>query len=190
MPYLLTRSRDRRFCGQVQLPAGSATIGRSPRATIRIQDRSVSKIHASIEPIPGSTSYKLRDLGSRNGIYFLGERRTEFEMAPGDEARLGMVLLTLCSDAAPGVVMEAIAAVAAPAAGAPIAPETVSTQSTAPSTAPSAPAATERESFLSRGERGLLLVFLLLGGLLGVVVWQLPAGTLPWSIKPAAERGD
>ena len=101
MPYLLTRTRSRDFCARVQIPASPAVIGRGRTAAIRLEDRSVSKIHASIEPVPGTLRFLIRDLGSRNGILVKGTRHEEITLGVGDEFALGQVRVTICGEGPP-----------------------------------------------------------------------------------------
>lgn len=72
-----------------------ATIGRSPEATVMIDDPGVSRLHARIRR--GSVGmFELEDLGSKNGT-FLNGTRVEHALAKlGDKIRLGpRVVLTL-----------------------------------------------------------------------------------------------
>ncbi len=161
--YLLTRNEGRDFCARVQLPETPVVIGRSSRASIRIQDRSVSKIHAALEPVPGSNHFRLRDLGSRNGILFHGKRLKEVELFPGDEVQIGNVYLTLCGDAP-----------TPPADPTPTGPA-----SDPPAPAPARDARARRAApgwtmVLSKTERVLLAAFLLLSTALAVALWTLP----------------
>ncbi|MCP4448395.1 MAG: FHA domain-containing protein [Myxococcales bacterium] len=51
-----------------------ATIGRSRNCDVRVENESVSKVHASILLDRGSGGYFVIDQGSRNGTYLNGER--------------------------------------------------------------------------------------------------------------------
>jgi hypothetical protein len=67
---------------------GGATIGRSPEADIRIEDRFASGIHARL--YSSGASYYVEDLNSTNGTYVNGERlTTERSLSDLDEVRIG-----------------------------------------------------------------------------------------------------
>jgi hypothetical protein len=67
---------------------GGLTIGRSPDADVRIEDRFASGIHARIYSRAGG--YYLEDMGSTNGTYLnSGELRGESQLTDLDEVRIG-----------------------------------------------------------------------------------------------------
>lgn len=68
-------------------------IGRSPDATIRIVDTSVSRRHAEIRVVGGRAV--IRDLGSTNGTTVNGRPVTEEVLADGDRVVLGSHPLTV-----------------------------------------------------------------------------------------------
>lgn len=63
------------------------TLGRSPVATVMIDDPEVSRLHARCAPVDGA--FELEDLQSRNGTYVNGERISRHRLALGDKIRLG-----------------------------------------------------------------------------------------------------
>ena len=63
-------------------------IGRSHEATLRVQDRLVSRRNCEIVRIDGSLV--VRDLGSKNGTLVNGEHITEAPLTPGDRLTVGM----------------------------------------------------------------------------------------------------
>jgi signal transduction histidine kinase/CheY-like chemotaxis protein len=66
----------------------SATIGRSPDATIMLDDAEISRLHARISRTdPGA--FLLEDLGSRNGTFVNGTRVNRRLLALGDKIRVG-----------------------------------------------------------------------------------------------------
>jgi len=72
---------------RVRVAGASATIGSGERSTLRIQDRSVSRMHAEITVRDGVIT--LRDLESTNGT-FVGEVRIrDVDVAPGTVVRVG-----------------------------------------------------------------------------------------------------
>jgi signal transduction histidine kinase/CheY-like chemotaxis protein len=67
---------------------GSATIGRSPDATIMLDDAEISRLHARLSRTdPGA--FLLEDLGSRNGTFINGKRVNRRLLAYGDKVRVG-----------------------------------------------------------------------------------------------------
>lgn len=67
---------------------GGLTIGRSPEADVRIEDRFASQIHARVHSRRGS--YYVEDLGSTNGTYLNGELvGGEADLRDLDQIRIG-----------------------------------------------------------------------------------------------------
>lgn len=172
MPYLLTRVRDKDFSARIRLPEATVILGRSPKASVRIEDPSVSKIHASMTPIEGTTRYKLEDLGSRNGIVHGGLRRKALELDVGDEFKLGNVLVVLCGEG----------------------PETFPIPDEIPRPTPEnfrGDAPDSSVKLWNRSERNLLIGFAVIAVALGFTVWSLrdpePEAALPRS-EPAGSE--
>ncbi len=98
MPYLIARGREHDFSARVTLtipPAGtSITLGRSADVDVQLADRSISKVHASLEVVEGAR-FKIVDLGSKNGLRFDGRRRAEVVVAPGQEFGIGNLVVTI-----------------------------------------------------------------------------------------------
>ncbi|MGE3164144.1 MAG: FHA domain-containing protein [Planctomycetota bacterium] len=162
MPYLLTRAAHDASPARVPIPDRPAILGRSRRAAIRIVDPSVSKLHASIEPIAGTDRFRLEDLGSRNGIRYAGTRCKSLEVTVGDEFTLGNVTVTVCGDGPePAGTLDANAEA-----------------SDGPRASGVAEDLASATSLWNRAERNVLLgIFLLGGGLGGVALWW--AGAFP-----------
>ena len=76
---------------------GNATIGRSPDASVMVDDPGVSRLHARIRQNTAG-GFEVEDLGSKNGT-FLNGTRVEHALAKlGDKIRVGpRVVLTLAS---------------------------------------------------------------------------------------------
>jgi two-component system, cell cycle sensor histidine kinase and response regulator CckA len=76
---------------------GAATIGRSPDATVMVDDPGVSRLHARVRRgDPGS--FEVEDLGSKNGTFLNGTRIERAPVSLGDKIRVGpRVVLTLTS---------------------------------------------------------------------------------------------
>jgi two-component system, cell cycle sensor histidine kinase and response regulator CckA len=76
---------------------GSATIGRSPDATVMVDDPGVSRLHARVRR-SGLGSFEVEDLGSKNGTFLNGARVEQAPASLGDKIRVGpRVVLTLAS---------------------------------------------------------------------------------------------
>ncbi len=81
---------------------GRTLVGSSPGAAIRLADRTVSRLHAELEP--RDDGIWVRDLGSRNGT-FVEEIRVEQARVPhGAKVRFGSTSLVLSHDEAPAAV--------------------------------------------------------------------------------------
>ncbi|MBS1108219.1 MAG: hypothetical protein H6Q88_211 [Anaeromyxobacteraceae bacterium] len=75
-------------------------LGRGADAATRLEDASVSRVHARLE-IDGSR-IRVEDLGSKNGSWLSGSRLAGLrELAPGDELRAGRTVLALALAPAP-----------------------------------------------------------------------------------------
>ena len=66
----------------------SATIGRSPDATIMLDDPEISRLHARVSRA-ATGEFVLEDLGSRNGTFVNGVRVNHRELTCGDKIRVG-----------------------------------------------------------------------------------------------------
>ena len=68
---------------------GSATIGRSPDATVMVDDPGVSRLHARIRRNDAGC-FEVEDLGSKNGTFVNGARVDRpRKLARGDVVRVG-----------------------------------------------------------------------------------------------------
>ena len=73
---------------------GAHTVGRDPDAALWIDSALISRQHARIVVREGSVT--IEDLGSRNGTFVNGERRTAAgPLNDGDEIRLGSISLSV-----------------------------------------------------------------------------------------------
>lgn len=78
------------------LPVGTHVVGRSAKAAVALDDDLASRRHAEVEVDPETV--RIRDLGSRNGVYVQGERLAEgevAELANGQSVIIGRSRLTL-----------------------------------------------------------------------------------------------
>jgi len=69
------------------LAAGSCILGSGPDADFVISDRSVSRSHVELSIVRGGIS--VRDLGSRNGTYYLGNKVERITLPRGASLRIG-----------------------------------------------------------------------------------------------------
>lgn len=67
------------------------TLGRHRRATMLLDDVSVSRRHAEIQP--GRSGHRIVDLGSLNGTYLNGRRVDEADLRHGDAIQIGLFRL-------------------------------------------------------------------------------------------------
>lgn len=76
---------------------GLVSIGRGPSATIRLDDRSVSRLHAIILVDPSGAN-TLQDVGSRNGTLLNGRPIARNHLAHGDVFAIGSFRCRLIND--------------------------------------------------------------------------------------------
>lgn len=74
---------------RLELETMSITIGRHPSNVVRLSDKDWSRRHCVVECEAGV--WRIRDLGSRNGVRVNGRRCAVSDLATGDEIRLGGV---------------------------------------------------------------------------------------------------
>jgi adenylate cyclase len=82
--------------GSFHLIPGVTTIGRADQNGLRIDHRSLSRVHARLEVTPQSVT--VIDLRSKNGTFVNGVRVERSELKPGDQLQCGDVVLTLSAD--------------------------------------------------------------------------------------------
>jgi DNA-binding NtrC family response regulator len=78
---------------RARLESGTLFVGSAPECDLVLEDRSVSRRHLSLELLDGRV--RVRDLGSRNGVSYLGARVTEAIVPPGATFTLGRSALTV-----------------------------------------------------------------------------------------------
>jgi pSer/pThr/pTyr-binding forkhead associated (FHA) protein len=76
---------------EVALERPRLTIGRGSGSEVVVEDASVSHQHAALEL--GSGGYRIRDLGSTNGVLVNGARMALAELKHGDKIALGQIEL-------------------------------------------------------------------------------------------------
>ena len=78
---------------RIMLADDHITLGRSPDATIMLQDTHVSRLHLTIRYDAGNGGYRIRDLGSSNGTLLNESRITEAVLRDGDKIIIGRTML-------------------------------------------------------------------------------------------------
>ncbi|MBL9020715.1 MAG: sigma 54-dependent Fis family transcriptional regulator [Myxococcales bacterium] len=79
-----------------RLRSGTCVIGSAPPCDIVIADSTVSRMHAELNLVPEGVA--VRDLGSRNGTYYLGQRVEKIVLAPGARIEVGAATLSIEPD--------------------------------------------------------------------------------------------
>jgi diguanylate cyclase (GGDEF)-like protein len=77
---------------RIQLGQAALMIGRSSRSDLQIDEHSVSRQHARIDPVAGG-GYKVADLGSTNGTYVNDAQVGESTLRHGDQIQIGRSIL-------------------------------------------------------------------------------------------------
>src|SRR5262245_65092615 len=75
----------------VEVDADRALVGRDPSCDVVLDDKSVSRRHASLER--RGEAWAVVDQGSANGTFVDGEPVREAPLRDGQELRLGMIAL-------------------------------------------------------------------------------------------------
>jgi DNA-binding NtrC family response regulator len=71
----------------VRLGAGTCVVGSAPTCDLVIDNRTVSRTHVELQLVPEGVA--VRDLGSRNGTYYLGQRVEGMVLGVGGRIVLG-----------------------------------------------------------------------------------------------------
>ncbi len=74
-------------------PGTSIVVGREPPADVVIQDGNLSRRHASF--IMENGDVFVQDLGSKNGVHVAGRRVERSLIRPGEEVRLGALIVSI-----------------------------------------------------------------------------------------------
>jgi DNA-binding NtrC family response regulator len=80
-----------------RLTQGSCKVGGGSRCDVVLADPTVSRTHAELTLAPEGVV--VRDLGSRNGTFYMGQRITSAVLSPGTRISLGAAPLTIDLDA-------------------------------------------------------------------------------------------
>lgn len=86
--------------GSIRLSKGGCIIGSGAGADLVVDDRSVSRAHVELALVPDGIA--VRDLGSRNGTMYLGQRIERAVLEPGAILSLGATRIALepCTEGA------------------------------------------------------------------------------------------
>jgi DNA-binding NtrC family response regulator len=82
---------------ELRLEGGKCIVGSGSRASLVIDSPTVSRAHVELSLVPEGVLVK--DLGSRNGTFYLGQRIGTAILAPGTRIMLGQVPLAIDLDA-------------------------------------------------------------------------------------------
>ena len=80
----------------LKLTAGTCVIGSAPDCDLCIPDVTVSRRHAEVELTPEGV--RIRDLGSRNGSFYLGHRFESMVLGLGVHVKLGSAEIAIDAD--------------------------------------------------------------------------------------------
>jgi two-component system response regulator GlrR len=82
---------------ELRLEKGKCVVGSGSRASLVIDAPTVSRAHAELTLVPEGV--EVRDLGSRNGTFYMGQRIHSAVLAPGTRILLGSTPLSIELDA-------------------------------------------------------------------------------------------
>src|SRR5688500_6746739 len=81
-----------------RLREGTCTVGSGSQCDLVIEDPTVSRSHAEFTLVPEGVL--VRDLGSRNGVFYVGQRISRAVLSPGTRLLLGAAPLSIELDPA------------------------------------------------------------------------------------------
>jgi DNA-binding NtrC family response regulator len=81
---------------ELRLGSGRCVVGAGSGSDMIVEDKAVSRRHLELEVVPEGVA--VRDLGSRNGTYYLGQRIESVVVSPGSRVRFGGVELRIEGD--------------------------------------------------------------------------------------------
>ena len=79
--------------------AGEISLGRSPTCTVRVNNPSLSRVHAVLVREGSPARYRVFDRGSSNGTYVNGQRQAEALLRHGDQLMCGEFIFLFVDDA-------------------------------------------------------------------------------------------
>jgi len=81
---------------ELRLEKGTCIIGAGVDADLIVEDKAVSRRHVELTVVPEGVA--VRDLDSRNGTFYLGQRIDRMVLAPGSRITLGAVEVAIDAD--------------------------------------------------------------------------------------------
>jgi DNA-binding NtrC family response regulator len=81
---------------RLRLAGGSCVLGAGADADVIVHDEAVSRRHVELTLVPEGVA--VRDLGSRNGTFYAGQRIEKMVLALGSRIRLGPVEVAITAD--------------------------------------------------------------------------------------------
>jgi len=84
---------------EIDLCRRTTTIGRGPHTDLAVEDDSMSRQHAAIEF--GGEGFRVRDLGSMNGVLVNGAEVKSADLKGGDRLQLGEHVFQILIEARP-----------------------------------------------------------------------------------------
>ena len=78
---------------------GEISLGRSPSCTVRVNNPSLSRVHAVLVREGSPARYRVFDRGSSNGTYVNGQRQEEALLRHGDQLMCGEFVFLFVDDA-------------------------------------------------------------------------------------------
>ncbi len=81
---------------ELLLAKGSCVVGAGADADLIVDDKTVSRRHVELTVVPEGVA--VRDLDSRNGTFYLGQRIQQMTLSPGSRLTLGSVELLIDAD--------------------------------------------------------------------------------------------
>ena len=78
---------------------GEISLGRSPSCTVRVNNPSLSRVHAVLVREGSPARYRVFDRGSSNGSYVNGQRQSEALLRHGDQLMCGEFVFLFVDDA-------------------------------------------------------------------------------------------
>ncbi len=84
---------------EFELSRRTTTIGRGPHSDLTVEDDSMSRQHAAIEF--GGEGFRVRDLGSMNGVLVNGAQVKSADLKSGDRVQLGEHTFQILIEARP-----------------------------------------------------------------------------------------
>jgi len=88
---------------EVELQGTLAVLGRDPACDLVLNDVQCSRRHAVVEA--GPQGLAIRDAGSANGVFVNGKKIERSALLPGDQVRVGEVILKVLPEEMPGTVI-------------------------------------------------------------------------------------